>query len=579
MFQLQRKATKQPDLQTPLATVRRRFLIVAAGVLVFAGVMTIGSATGLFDTRSFDPVLMVNGIAWLFTGVIVYGLVSRNLTELSAYALVVGLVGSMLLTTYIDITLVAALLAIVFTAILIRQEGALYIVLALVVYSYLNQWIDWREQYALIGLRERPIAPISIGIIYVAAGIIVRRYVRAAEREAANVQRAADLLEVTAEVGQITSKLLDLKTLFSQSVDLIRDRFGYYHVQVFMIDEDGAYAELVASTGSAGRELLAKQHKLAVGSRSVIGRVTLTGEVVVVRNIERAAVHAQNEQLLSTQAEMAVPIIDGDEIVGALDVQSIYPNAFTETEIKALEVLASQLATAARNARLFELESARSEENKRLFIETEANLAEIQRLNQQLTGEAWQSYMQKQSGPRGVTLAGETLKQETGWSVSMLEASRRRRPVMPKDKPQTMAVPLMLRGEVIGAIEINFEEEARPGDALDTLQTIAQRLAISLDNARLYEESQIASQRQRHLNEIVARYQAAPTVEDLLQITVAELSQSLDADSASIRLSGGQLASLPTSTANGNGANGHGHGNGANGNGANGSTYRPEDEA
>lgn len=584
MFQRKRKSNLQPkDQSTPLAQVRRRFMFVAAGVLVFSGSATIGSATGLLDDRSFDPVLLRDGILWLLIGLVVYGLLRRGLVESAAYALVAGLTGIMLLTSFIDITLVTALLAILFAALLIRQDVVLYAVLALVSYSYIDQWFAWREQYAALTLTERPLSPISIGVIYVAAGLILRRFVRAAEREAANMQRAAELLEVTSEVGQITSTLLDLDELFAQTVDMIRDRFGYYHVQVFMVDEDREFANLVASTGEAGRELLARKHKLAVGSQSVIGRVTLTGEVVIVRNTQLSSVHSRNEQLLSTQAEMALPIMDSGQIIGALDVQSVYYNAFTETDVKALEVLTNQLATAVRNARLFELEATRSEENKRLFIETEANLAEIQRLNQQLTGDAWDSYMRTRGGSRGVTLRDETLLPETDWTPTMLEASRRRRAIIPKDTPTVLAVPLVLRGEVIGAIEINFGDGMRPGDALDTLQTIAGRLAISLDNARLYEESQVSSQRQRHINEIVARYQAAPTVEDLLQITVAELSQSLNASTASIRLSGGQLtglagdADIPSNGTNGHHTNGNGS-RAHNGNGAPHSAHRPDDE-
>ncbi|PJF27519.1 MAG: hypothetical protein CUN53_03735, partial [Phototrophicales bacterium] len=99
-----------------------------------------------------------------------------------------------------------------------------------------------------------------------------------ASRLIEQTERRARQLVTSAQVSQIASSILDLNYLFPRIVDLIRESFRYDHVQIFMMDENNEYAELRASTGEPGRQLLAIKHKLAKGSRSVIGQVTARGE-------------------------------------------------------------------------------------------------------------------------------------------------------------------------------------------------------------------------------------------------------------------------------------------------------------
>src|SRR5690606_26051157 len=99
-----------------------------------------------------------------------------------------------------------------------------------------------------------------------------------------------------------------------------------------------------------------------------------------------------------------------------------------------------------------------------------------------------------------------------------------------------VAVPVVLRGEVIGAIEVEPSEEIEAANTVEMMQAVAQRLAISLDNARLFEEAQAATAQEQRINQIVTRYQSANSVDDLLRITLTELSQTLGAQHGAIRL-------------------------------------------
>ena len=119
----------------------------------------------------------------------------------------------------------------------------------------------------------------------------------------------------------------------------------------------------------------------------------------------------------------------------------------------------------------------------------------------------------------------------------------------------TLAVPISLGGEVLGAIEVSLGDDgfARQ-DMLEMLQTISSRLAVSLDNARLFEETQLSTYQEQRINEVVGQFESAGTVTDLLQITLKELSQTLGAEHGAIRLSAPKSDTEPERPSSPNGA-------------------------
>lgn len=189
----------------------------------------------------------------------------------------------------------------------------------------------------------------------------------------AQTERRARQLELSAEIAQTAASTLRIDELFDKSVELIRQSFGYDHAQIFRITEDGQFAKVVSSTGEAGKQLLSIGHGLPVGSRSVIGQVTATGlPQIVLDTAAKGAVHRPNPYLPQTRAEMALPLIARDQIVGALDLQSNHPGAFTAEDVTILSTLAGQIAVAIDNAELFANSMRRAEEMRFLFDATRA---------------------------------------------------------------------------------------------------------------------------------------------------------------------------------------------------------------
>jgi len=169
----------------------------------------------------------------------------------------------------------------------------------------------------------------------------------------ADLRRRAAQLETAAQVGQVASASLELNTLMADTVNLIRDKFSYYHASIFLLDEAGEYAVVRESTGDVGQIMKKRPHKLAVGSSSIVGWVTEHHQPRIALNVGEDAVHFNNPLLPETQSEVALPLISQKQLLGALDVQSKETNAFDDDDLAVLQLLADQIAAAIYNARLY----------------------------------------------------------------------------------------------------------------------------------------------------------------------------------------------------------------------------------
>ena len=176
------------------------------------------------------------------------------------------------------------------------------------------------------------------------------------------LQRRNEYLAASAEIGRLVTSTLDLDAIFSRSVNLIVERFGFYHASIFIINETGVEAVLQESTGTAGNKLKERKHSLAVGSTSTVGKATSSGEVIVINNTSIDPVHKANPLLPETKAETAIPLHIGNRIIGALDIQSTEVDAFSEDDIAILQLLADQVAVGIDNARSYNLAQQAVEE-------------------------------------------------------------------------------------------------------------------------------------------------------------------------------------------------------------------------
>ncbi len=349
------------------------------------------------------------------------------------------------------------------------------------------------------------------------------------------------LAEITSQVAQRISRRMALQDVLNNAVEQICAEYPLiYHAQIFLLDENRQNAQLVASTGEVGRMLIERRHSLPVGSLSVIGQVTGGGQQVISHAGAKGGVHRRNEFLPETVIEAAFPLRLGDQVIGALDLQSKVETAFREEDSPIFQSLADHIAIAIDNARLFEETERRLQENRRLMEQTNQAVEQVERLNRQLTGRFWSDYLAQQAGELALTMDFLTQRRasESEWTPTLREAARADSLVQRREQDQqVIAVPLRVRGQVIGAMEFELDtsEPLMPED-INLIQEVGDRLGLAVENIRLFEASQNAAQREALVNEIAARLQAGSTVEMTLNAAARSLKETMKASRVAIRL-------------------------------------------
>ncbi len=177
-----------------------------------------------------------------------------------------------------------------------------------------------------------------------------------AEKEAEEaIRRQNQYLAVSSEIGRIVTSTLDLNSIFTRTVSLISERFGFYFAAIYIVEETGFNAVLREGTGAAGEKMKAQKHSMVVGFNTIVGKVAELGESMLLNDIQHEPLYQPNPLLLDTRSEVAIPLRIGTRIVGVIDIQSTQTNAFTKDDISVLQSLADQVAVAIDNARSYEL--------------------------------------------------------------------------------------------------------------------------------------------------------------------------------------------------------------------------------
>ncbi len=167
-------------------------------------------------------------------------------------------------------------------------------------------------------------------------------------------ERRARLLRAANQVGKQVTSILDLGVLLPRMVNIICDAYGFYYAGIFLVDESKEWAVLHAGYGEAGKAMLAENHRLRIGGNSMIGASIALGEARIALDVGEERVHFKNPHLPHTRSEMALPLIVGDEILGAVTVQSVEERAFNQDDITTLQTMADHLAVAVKNAQNIE---------------------------------------------------------------------------------------------------------------------------------------------------------------------------------------------------------------------------------
>lgn len=181
-------------------------------------------------------------------------------------------------------------------------------------------------------------------------------------------QRVAErtkALAASTEVSRRLSTILNERQLIMEVVEQIKEAFDYYHVHIYLLDENTGDLMMAGGTGDVGAAMLKSRHKISKG-KGLVGRAAENNLPVLVTDTARDPNWLPNPLLPETASEAAIPIAIAEKLVGVLDVQHNKVGGLTQVDIDLLQSIANQVAIALLNARSYSLIQQRADREARI---------------------------------------------------------------------------------------------------------------------------------------------------------------------------------------------------------------------
>jgi GAF domain-containing protein len=539
----------QPHPSIQKVSQRRRAQLLAMISLILTALFVLALLFRPSSYSAFIPLLIITGIS--------YGLsrtrfqrpgsyfFSFGITSLAYFSLFLGTASSFeaAITTYAHTAIIAA------SIILSVRDFIILVILSTIATFaaplYSNVPVIYQDQdffriagtfmsigFILIGAnlfraqlerdRLKAAQDITLELTDIKTNLEQRVEDRTAELDAANQQisRRALQLQTITELSESIAQLKDLNDIFPAVTHLISERFGFYHVGIFLVDRDREFAILQAANSEGGKRMLERSHRLRLGV-GVVGFAAQTGQPRIALDVGTDAVFFDNPDLPNTRSEVALPLKSRTDTVGILDVQSTEAGAFSSEDLQVLTALANQVAIALENARL--------------LTETRAALIQVQEVYNEFTRTEWSRTVSRaeQRGFRYQTGRIEMLERALQ-SSEVISAVQSGEVVASQingsnEKQAVVAVPVKLRGEVIGILHIESNDPSKEWqeDEVSLVQAVAERAAFAMENARLFQDARRRAAKERLISEATSRISGALNIENILHTTAEELERVL----------------------------------------------------
>jgi GAF domain-containing protein len=317
-------------------------------------------------------------------------------------------------------------------------------------------------------------------------------------------------LHAIAMVTRTAASIQNFDLLLTSITGTISKELGYYHVGLFLLDEQKEFSILRSTNTEGGMRMLDRGYRVPVGQIHPVGSVAQTGEprIVHLENEDFAAL--RNPELPETRSELVLSLKAGDQIIGVLDIQSVEGSAFVESDISTLSILADQVAITIQNSFLYE---------QSLSALRKAGIESVQAAEV-----AWKGY-EKSIQTKGYFYDG--IKSEPLKDLKEI-----------KKGSNSLLIPVELRGQMIGRFKLNLSDPARQwtDDELAMVRATAERVALALEGARLLDEAQKRATREAFLSDVATKLSASFQLDSILRDTVQELGQTLKNSTVTFQL-------------------------------------------
>lgn len=487
---------------------------------------------------------------------------STALTFLS----VIGIIGLLLLrrrrvllTTRLVVAAIAITTALVMLPFGINHVGVLLLILPLVLAATLlnrtevtitflfitfaaigSQYLEYFDviktvRFVPVGA-ENFVPAITLIVIFAAVAGILNLVNFQQRNTQVEIGRGIRNLQTLTTLIQIINRQDNRNKLLSSTIDALRDQFGYYFVEVYLVEPQANLLVRYALT-RIGRDSISERRLNLTDERNIIVRALRVGRLLQIMADEPEAM--RTEFLPATRVQLLVPLTRDGQPFGVLNIHSTSEQPASDFERSAIEAVAAQLSVALKAIAQVEEVRALNAERLRLVDQNTKLTRDNERLTRDSTGRNWTRYLSERAG----SMVGYD------WQAGKVEPAdeedttitRYYEDVMPSVHPDgdqfILGVPILLRGRAIGAMEFRSPPGV-PWDnrSLELARTVSQRLSLTLENIRLFEQAQMNASREQVINQVSARLQTKNNLDALLQEAAESFSEAVGATKTRIQL-------------------------------------------
>jgi GAF domain-containing protein len=387
---------------------------------------------------------------------------------------------------------------------------------------------------------DAPIIVMTIAVVLLFLLTFTGNLERIANQSLSDIQQRQWITEFGIQLGAIE----DESQVLVRALDVVRDRFQYIFAQFYLLDEANNFNRTMRY-GSSQIEA-ATREVLNLGDINIINEAAKTKKTALTTSDDVVARRAH--LITSANYGVAVPIVQQNVLLGVLDVQSAGQNAFSPNELQALALVADQVGIALLHARTVnDLRRSLSEQsvsNSRL----QAQVADYTQRERRGVSSMWSTYLQG----RGKTMIGYNI-----------EADNTPTPFPATDVPETLEatlqsgelhvesagdeqivnVPITFRDQTLGAMSFAVPKGQELNERqIEMAQIVAERLALALENTRLFEQSQAQANRERKASEVSGLLIGATDVYSVLNLAAQNFNEALGAIHTRIYIQPGMFA-------------------------------------
>lgn len=325
-------------------------------------------------------------------------------------------------------------------------------------------------------------------------------------------------LRTSTNVARTVAEIQDISELMETVTKLISEKFEYYHVGLYVLDEQKKTAFLQAASSATGKQLIGQGFRVESDHRSTINKVVEQNRAHITSDIEDPN-FIRDPNFPITRSRMTLPLSVRGNVIGVLDIHSDQPKVFNIQDTEILQTLSDLVAISFDNVRLIN-------ETKSLVSQLETNTSfQARRTWSKLTTRQKPAYQYTPAGVRPLFTADKD-------SMDVTEGLR---------------VPLILYGQNIGTIKLKRKGGISEWSERERglVEKIADQVALALENSRLVDEAQKSALRDQMIANISSRVRETLDVESVIRTAATELRRVFDLKEAEINIGSPQTEAAP----------------------------------